>query len=101
MGIVYMIKKGYSLVEMLVTLSIISIFTLLVLYNAHFLDLSHLFYINDYLYTQSESLTNRGSNSYKDGIRFNSMGRVNSAKTIKIGNHEIIIHLGTGYVTFK
>lgn len=95
-----MIKKGFSMLEMVLTIFIISIATTLVLNKAHHFDMSHIYYLNDYLYTQSKSLLERKTNGYKEGVWFNSMGRVNSAKTITIGKHKIIIHLGTGYITY-
>lgn len=101
MGIVLLDKKGFTLLEMLISLLIISIMLLIGISSNKNVDLDHYYFMNDYLYNQSKALLERENISYKKGIYFNSMGHVNQAKTLEISNHEIIIHLGNGYATIK
>lgn len=92
-------KKAFTLVEMLVCLCIVSIFCLLSLSHYESIDLDHFYFLNDYLYIQSQSMVNRDNISFQEGINFNCMGHVNRAKTIDFGKHKVIIHLGNGYAS--
>lgn len=94
-------KKGFSLLEMLVCMVIISAFMLVSLRNTNRLNLDHYYFLNDYLYKQSEAMITRQGVSIGSGIYFNSMGHVNQARTIDFLNHSIVIHLGNGYATIK
>ena len=101
MDIVLNSKKGFSLLEMLVCMVIISAFMLVSLQNTNRLNLDHYYFLNDYLYNQSKAMVERDEVSIGRGIYFNSMGHVNQARTIDFNNHQVIIHLGSGYATIK
>ena len=103
-----MIKKGYTLVSMMLCLFIISVMTLLTISKYTTVNKDDLFLFSDFVYYQGLSLT---SNSQIDlvsdylpignSIYFYSDGNVNKAKTIEIGNKELVITLGNGYAHFK
>ena len=93
--------KGYSLLELLVCLFIISIMSYLTLRIKDISSFEHYDFLNDYLIRQSETIMNKTSDSYIYGISFNEMGHVNQGRTISFDNHEVIIHLGNGYATYR
>lgn len=95
-----MIKKGYSLLEMLICLTVISCLLLISLRNVHSLDLEHYSFLNEYLIKQSEAILYKNNVDVSGNIYFNSMGHVNMARTVDKGKHKVIIHLGNGYVTY-
>ena len=101
MVIVYSTNSGYSLIQMLISLCIISSLSLLFLNINHNLVLKHYSFISDYLYTQSSIILNKKEEVYEKGIRFNSMGHVNQGRTIDFNSHKVIVHLSNGYVTYE
>lgn len=94
-------NKGFSILEMLVCMCFLSIATLLTVSQSSNLDLSHCYFLDDYLCKQSEAIVNREDITVGKGIRFNNMGHVNQARTVDFDNHSIVIHLGSGYATKK
>lgn len=101
-----MIKKGFSLLEVLLTLVIIS--SLLVVSISTFSkpNLDYLSFINEYLSTQTNSIVNKNTNELKNDytrehIYFNANGNVNGGRSIEISNRNIVIHLGNGYITYE
>lgn len=94
-------KKGFSLLEMLVCMVIVSAFMLVSISNTNRMNLDHYYFLNDYLYIQSKAMVDRNVKEVGMGIYFNCMGHVNQAKTIDFNNHSIIIHLGNGYAIIK
>lgn len=94
-------KKGFSMLEMLLALVIISGLMLVSLNNTNNLNLDHYYFLNDYLYTQSKAILNKTSQSIGHGVSFNSMGRVNQARTIEFDRHKVIVHLGNGYASLQ
>ena len=94
-------KKGFTLIETLLSLMIICAVGLISLSFNPSLNLEHYYFMNDYLITLAESLTNKEESSYKNGVYINSMGHVKQAKTIDFGRHKVIIHLGNGYASIK
>ena len=97
-----MVNKGFTLLEMLLVVMMISSLTLLTLNNFKDLNNDHILFINEYLKTQTEALTKREELSIVEhGIFFYKSGRVNQARTININSHKIIIHLGNGYLTYE
>lgn len=92
-------KKGYSMLEMLVCVLIISTLMLLTLQDTNRLNIDHYSFLNNYLIGQSSAMADRQKVVMDVGIYFNTMGHVNHAKTIDFNNHSIIIHLGSGYAT--
>ena len=100
----YMTKKGFTLLEVLLTLLIVSSLFLLTLTRTTKTNLDWIEVSNEYLKNLSCSLTRKEENALEyEGkyIRFNEMGRVNKAQTINIGNKNIVIHLGNGYLTHE
>ena len=87
--------------ELLLGILILGIMTLLTMGHRVHSDPEHIYFMNEYLLTQSEALTQRVSCFYEKGITFNSMGHVNMGMTLHFGNHEIIVHLGNGYATLR
>lgn len=96
-----MIKKGFSLLEILLTLVIVSSMLVLTLPFYSELDLKHLYFLNEYLSKQKDSLISHERNDLDYDVSFNENGRVNQANTIDINNHKVIVHLGNGYVTYE
>ena len=92
-------RKGFSLLEMLIGMLIVSALTILSMSRIHELNLDHYYFLNEYLLRQSEAMLNRKDDSFKKGVSFNSMGHVNQARTIDFENHQVIVHLGNGYAT--
>lgn len=101
MDIVWRTKKGFSMLEMLVCMIILSSLLLLSLNNTNYLNVDHYTFLNNYLYGQSCAILNSENVDVDKGIYFNSMGHVNQARTISFSNHSIIIHLGNGYATYN
>lgn len=101
MVIVSQTNSGFSLLEMILVMCIITSLSVVVLSKNNELELEHLYFINDYLYEQSLALSQRESREYEKGIRFNSMGHVNRADTISFNTKAVVVHLGNGYVTIK
>lgn len=94
-------KKGFSLLEVIITMCIISTLTILAVANTSSLNLDHYHFLNDYLYKQSLAIKNRENVDVTGGVYFNNMGHVNQARTLEFTNHSIIIHLGSGYATIE
>ena len=99
------VTKGFSMLEMLISLSIITTLSLFGLYHLKPLNIEHYIFMNEYLNNQVDAMISKRQNIFnnhhsKDIISFNTLGHINKAQTIKIGNHEIIVHLGNGYLTY-
>ena len=93
--------KGFSLVEMLVSLLLISVMMMFTIRKSGNMDLEHYYYLNDYLYQQSLALSKKRNISYQKGVSFNSMGHVNIGRTVHFKKHDVIVHLGNGYATLE
>lgn len=100
MDIVYR-NKGYTLLEMLVSMCIISILLIVSLRNNKGIDLKHYDFMNRYLLTQSKAILDKQNKSLERGVSFYSMGVVNQARTIDFNNHKVIVHIGNGYITYE
>ena len=94
-------RKGFTLLEVLISLFIISSFLVLCLRNYSDINLEHYYFMNDYLSQQSEAMVKKKKKYLDYGISINEMGHPNVSKTINIGRHNIIIHLGNGYITYE
>lgn len=101
MDIVLSTDKGFTLIETLLSLMIICAVGLISLSFNPSLNLEHYYFMNDYLITMAESLSEKKENSFRKGVYINSMGHVKQAKTIDFGRHKVIIHLGNGYASIK
>lgn len=94
-------NRGYTLLEMLLCLIIISMMSLFALNYHQLQQLDHLYFLNEYLIMQSETIVDKKPSTFKNGITFNEMGHVNQARTIHFGKYDVIIHLGNGYASIK
>lgn len=99
-------KKGYSLLSVLVILLIVSTFSVITINNYREIDLNKYYFLNNYLYKQSYAMSNQEDASVycaqaKHNINFNKDGKVNMAQTISFPNGDVIIHLGSGYITYE
>lgn len=99
----YMIKsKGFTLLEMLLTLMIVTSMFVITLNRISDVDTSWAYFSNEYLYQQVDSLVNKKSNHLSNyPISFNKQGKVNQARTITFNGKNVVIHLGTGYLTYE
>jgi len=91
--------KGFTILETLICLLVISIFCLLSISYYHDIDYDYVYFINDYLQEQSKALTNREKVELDYGLAINDMGHPSRADSIMIGKHKVIVHLGNGYIT--
>lgn len=97
-------NKGFVLIELLIVIAIIVCIELLILPKYHELDFSHLYFIYDYLQTQSEAIKSHESKEIEidnNLINFNESGNVNNAVTINFKNHDIVVNLGGGRIEIK
>lgn len=94
-------RKGFSMLEMLACLIIISAFMLVSISNTNKLNLEHYEFLNKYELSQSQAILNREETSVGYGLHLNNMGHINQAKTIEFANHSVILHLGNGYATVE
>lgn len=94
-------SNGFTMLEMLITILIISSLFVVSVNTFENPDLSWTSFSNDYLTKQTSSLVNKEVNYVNSSIHFNENGRVNRANTINKGNMNIIIHLGSGYLTYE
>lgn len=95
-------NKGFTMLEVLLTIMITSSMLVLTLDRANSINLDWLYFSNDYLTKQTDSLINKQRNDINDySISFNENGKVNKAQTISVGEKRIVIHLGTGYFTYE
>lgn len=101
MDIALKTNDGFTLLEMLICLFIISAISLLTITNFKDLNLEHYYFMNDYLYNQSSAIKDKKKKYLDYGLSINKSGHINMAKTIKINGHNIIIHLGNGYITYE
>ena len=98
--------KGFTLLEILIVLIIISTISIIYLPHKLNIDLSHYTFIDNYQALQIEAIKDSKKLLYPNiyslyPIYFNKKGDVNMAQTISINNHHLIIHLGNGYLTYE
>ena len=101
-----MIKKAYGLASILIVLLIMSVSTILITVNYKDINLDKYVFINNYLYEQSNSLLNREEGDvYCEeadyNVSFNKDGKVNMGQTINFENGDVVIHVGSGYITYE
>lgn len=96
-------NKGYTLMEMLLTLVIIASMMTLTLKNTYLFNDDHYNFMNAYLNSQVDSLTTRSNVLLEEdnSIYFNENGHVNSGRSIDVGKYTVIVHLGNGYLTYE
>lgn len=105
MGMLHMNKKAYGMMSLLIVFVIMTSISLLTINKYHEVNLDKYFFINDYLYMQSNSIKDKEevdlNNKEGRNISFNKDGKVNMAQTIPFNNGNVIIHLGNGYLTYE
>ena len=94
-------RKGFSLLEMLIGIMMIASLSLVYLNYRKQINLDHYYFLNDYLLVQSEAIREKRDLSFEKGIRFNSMGHIDLARTIEFPKKRITLNLGNGYVLIK
>ena len=89
------------MLEMLIGVMIIASLALVSLNRWKQPDLEPCRFMNDYLLTQSEALKERRAKTYLNGIRFNSMGHIDLARTVGFARKKITLNLGNGYALIR
>lgn len=94
-------KRGFTLIEMLLVLFILSILILLTPFRKPSLTLNQ--FENEYLLAQLQAMSSFGTKQYDHQeqsnasiLTFNEWGNVNQAQTIKTSKNTYRIQLGTG-----
>lgn len=96
-------NRGFTMIEMLITLVAISILYLLIPKLPNLSVESHLF-VFDYYVAQSKAIvtsTNQQLNIKNEVVYFNEKGNVRQAQTLVIGNDEFVSNLGLGRLAKK
>jgi len=99
-------NKGFTILELLITLLIIPSLFLITLPKSANINLDYLTFMNKYLALQTDSIVNSRSNYLSNDygkytVNFNESGKVNMAQTINFDHTDVIIHLGNGYITYE
>ena len=94
-------RKGFSLLEMLIGIMMIASLSLVYLNYRKQINLDHYYFLNNYLLVQSEAIREKRDLSFEKGIRFNSMGHIDLARTIEFPKKRITLNLGNGYALIK
>lgn len=98
-------KKGYTLLEMLVVLFVLTCLSLLSLnYKPFKKDNSVIFFLNDYLAKQTESMTKHKRLSHSlnySYITFNGKGHINLSRTLIFNKHKLKLYLGSGSFRYE
>ncbi len=101
MGTVSSTEKGFSLPEMLICLMMISALSLVSLRLNRIHQNDHYYFLNDCMLEQSKAMRDRREHAFREGIRFNSMGHINMARTISFHEKKITLNLGSGYALIR
>lgn len=99
-------KKAFTLIDMLLTMIIISSLLVLSLQKEVVVNSDWINFSNDFLKTKTDSIINKKENELDSlygysYMSFNSNGHINQANTIEFNNKKVIIHLGNGYLTYE
>ena len=102
-------SKGYLMAEILIVMVIMMIVSILYLPRDIAFDLSDYRFISEYHLAHTLSLLEeRVVNledlhhmNYRYPIYFSKEGNVNMAQTILGHKHQMVIHLGSGYLTYE
>ncbi len=103
-----MTKKAFTLLEMVVTVYIITIFASISFTSFPKNDYAHYYFMDEYLKLQSEALVNNEARQLESDydfqkmvpIRFTADGTVNMAQTLVFDFAKVIIHLGNGNISY-
>lgn len=102
-------NKGYLMAEILIVMIIMMVVSVLYLPRDFTFDLSDYRFMNEYHLAHTKSLLegkavdvdNRYHMDYRFPIYFSKEGNVNMAQTIIGHKHQMVIHLGSGYITYE
>ncbi len=100
-GIVSSTEKGFTLLEMLVCILMLSGITLLSLSYRSKVSFDHYRFLNEAMLKQSEAILSRRTVTYEQGISYNSMGHINLARTVYFDRKKITFNLSSGYAFVK
>ena len=89
------------MLEMLICLMMIASLSLLGLSFHGYLVPEHYYFLNDLMLSQSEALLQRREQTFQNGIRYNSMGHIDMARTLEFSKQKITLNLGSGYALVK
>ncbi len=87
--------------EMLIGIVMIASLSIVCLGRYRQPQTDHYYFLNDYHLVQSEAMKQRKEMNAGQGVRFNSMGHIDLARTLRFGNKEITLNLGNGYALIK
>lgn len=97
--------KGFALLDVLITIIILSTFILLCSISQIKIDEDYYSFESNYLLKQSEAMLQNETIEFNDNIRFNEKGNVNHARTIHFSSHykihDVIVELGGGRLVYK
>jgi len=104
-----MIKKGYTLLELLIVLVVLAGLFLLTLNREITLNLDQFYLASDILVKESQAILDHERKEIDDyyhqylngDLYVNENGHINRAQTINFDNHKIIVHIGNGYLTYE
>lgn len=96
-------NKGFSMIELCLTLFIVSIFSSVYLMNRTINAFDFYRFPATYLRTQSEAIVESSPKSFHDSytVEFNENGNVKQARTLQFQQGNIVIELGGGRLVFK
>ena len=100
--VVQQLTKGYTLIELCVVISILSLFMGFHLNQMNEIDTSYYEFYDQYHYEQSQAIAASKkveSNTYN--YAFNEHGNVNHADTYHFKNGDIVVELGSGTLVVK
>ena len=89
------------MLEMLITVLIIASLVLVSVNRRKQPDLERYRFLNDYLLLQSQAIREKRAKAYENGIRFNSMGHIDMARTVSFSSGKITLNLGNGYALIR
>jgi competence protein ComGC len=96
-------NRGFMLLEVCMTIMIISIMTLIFLPCCEFREAESYTFGDAYLETQSRAIAEQQPEELEREpyISFNEKGNVSQAMTLHLGNKEIVIELGGGRLVYR
>lgn len=99
-------KNGFTLMQMVVTLMIVSSMFVLSISKISIPSQEYHYFISDYLYNQAYALSNYERVNFKNDysnieISFNERGSVNQGQSFNVENRLIVIRPATGNIRYE
>lgn len=96
-------KDGFTLLELVICVSIITILMTTFHLKEISIDFSLFHFLNDYYHHQMNALMHKEEMIYDDYayIRFNEKGNVNKGQTIHLNKHKVFVHVGNGSLRYE